>query len=129
VTLAVCDELQASVRCAEDHDGVAKQLRSSHSTMMVRRNTFFDRWASAQLGISADELSLAELERLPVPTDLPDGPHSEMGGEIPSVLDAYTESELLELAGLGDQLLDELPPLPKGYRPPPAPKSKIPARS
>lgn len=76
--------------------------------MNVRRNTFFDRWASAQLGISADELSLAQLERLPVPTDLPDGPHSEMG---------YTESELLELAGLGDQLLDELPPLPKGYWP------------
>ena len=126
--MTLCDELQASVRCAEDHDAVAKRVRSLHSTMTVRRNTFFDRWASARLGISADELSLAQLERLPVPTDLPDGPHSEMGGEIPSVLDAYTESELLELAGLGDQLLDELPPLPEGYRPPAAPKSKIPVR-
>lgn len=97
--------------------------------MTSRRNTFFDRWASARLGISVDELSLAELERLPAPIDLPEGPGSEMGGEIQSVLDAYTESELLELAKLGDQLLSELPPLPEGYRPPPAPKSKIPVRS
>ncbi|HWM63517.1 MAG TPA: hypothetical protein VNP96_05940 [Solirubrobacterales bacterium] len=85
--------------------------------MTFARNTFFHAWASSRLGVSKDELSLAELERLPVPVDLPEGPGSEMGGETQSVLDAYTESELLELAALGDQLLSELPPLPEGYRP------------
>ena len=44
-----------------------------------------------------------------------------MGGEVGSVLDSYTESELLELAALGDELLKELPPLPEGYRPPAKP--------
>ncbi len=85
--------------------------------MTSPRNTFYHRWASRRLGIPSDQLSLAELEQLPAPVDLPDGPGSEMGGETQSVLDAFTESELLELAALGDQIIEELPPLPQGYRP------------
>jgi hypothetical protein len=84
---------------------------------MADRATFLDHWASERLEISPDELSLKELERLPVQTDLPDGPGSDLGGETPSVLDSFTESELLELAELGDQVICELPPLPSGYRP------------
>jgi hypothetical protein len=87
--------------------------------MTTARNTFFDRWASDRLGVSTDELSIAKLERLPVPTDLPEGLESEMGGETQSVLDTPTESELLELAELGEELLAEFPDLPDGYRPPP----------
>lgn len=96
--------------------------------MAHARNTFFDRWASNQLGISVGDLSLAELERLPVPVDLPEGPSSELGGETQSVLDSPTESELRDLAALGDQLLHELPPLPEGYRPPADPEPTIPHR-
>jgi hypothetical protein len=86
--------------------------------MTPQWNTFYPhRWASRRLGVPVDRLSLADLDRLPVPMDLPDGPGSEMGGETQPVLDTYTESELLELAALGDQLIDELPTLPDGYRP------------
>jgi hypothetical protein len=94
--------------------------------MTSSRNTsFFHSWASARLGISTEEVSLATLEGLPDLIDLPEGPGSEMGGEIQSVLDAYTESELLELAALGDQLLEELPPLPEGYRPTAKPTTPV----
>jgi hypothetical protein len=86
--------------------------------MNFSRNTFFHRWASELLGVSAEEVSLAELDRLPSPIDLPEGPDSEMGGETQSVLDTPTETELLALAELGDELLAELPQLPDGYRPP-----------
>jgi hypothetical protein len=34
------------------------------------------------------------------------------------VLDTPTESELLELAQLGEELLAQLPELPEGYEPP-----------
>ncbi|MEX0972948.1 MAG: hypothetical protein WDZ46_06785 [Solirubrobacterales bacterium] len=85
--------------------------------MTSSRNTYYHRWASRRLGVPDEQLSLAELERLPTLVDLPDGPGSEMGGETQSVLDVYTESELLELADLGDRLIDQLPSLPAGYRP------------
>jgi hypothetical protein len=49
--------------------------------MKITRDTSFDRWASERLGLSTDELSLAALERIPVPADLPDGPDSDLGGE------------------------------------------------
>jgi hypothetical protein len=88
------------------------------------KDNFFDTWASNRLGIATEDLSLAALERLPVPSDLPEGPDSELGGETQSVLDTPTESELLELAELGEQVLRELPALPAGYRPAdPGPRS------
>ena len=86
--------------------------------MTPDRDTFFDQWASGQLDIPENELSLKEFERIPPRTDLPDGPGSDLGGEAPpSVLDSFTESELLELAKLGEQVISELPPVPSGYRP------------
>jgi hypothetical protein len=86
--------------------------------MDLIRNSFFDRWAASRLGISGTAPSLADLERLEAPTDLPEGPDSELGGETQSVLDHPTESELRDLAQLGDEILAELPPLPAGYQPP-----------
>lgn len=97
--------------------------------MTSPRDTFFDRWASAELGIAVDALTLAEIERLPTPADLPNGPTSEMGGETQSVLDSPTESELRQLASLGEQLLSEFPPLPEGYRARAAPSPKPSGRS
>lgn len=86
--------------------------------MDLVRNSFFDRWAASRLGISGGAPSLADLERLETPADLPEGPDSELGGETQSVLDHPTESELRDLAQLGDEILAELPPLPAGYQPP-----------
>lgn len=97
--------------------------------MTSPRDTFFDRWASAELGISVDALTLAETERLPAPADLPNGPTSEMGGETQSVLDSPTESELRWLASLGEQLLSEFPPLPEDYKAPAGPSPKSAGRS
>jgi hypothetical protein len=94
--------------------------------MAPTRTTFFARWASQRLGIPAEQLTLAKLEQLPVPVDLPEGPGSELGGETQSVLDHPTESELLELAELGEQVLSELPELPDGYQPPPAEPAAVP---
>jgi hypothetical protein len=98
-----------------------EERKGSPSMTSSRDDTFFHSWASTRLGISAEEVSLAALEDLLELIDLPEGPGSEMGGEVGSVLDSYTESELLELAALGDELLKELPPLPEGYRPPAKP--------
>lgn len=86
--------------------------------MVLVRNSFFDRWAASRLGISGSAPTLADLERLGTPADLPEGPDSELGGETQSVLDHPTESELRDLAKLGDEILAELPPLPAGYQPP-----------
>ena len=85
--------------------------------MTGMRNTFFHKWASERLGISAEDLSLLELEQLPSLIDLPEGPDSELGGETQSVLDTPTETELLGLARLGEELLETLPELPDGYEP------------
>lgn len=85
--------------------------------MAYVRNSFFDRWAASRLGISSGVPSLADLEQLEIPVDLPEGPDSELGGETQSVLDHPTESELRDLAELGDEILAELPPLPENYRP------------
>ena len=85
--------------------------------MVLERNSFFDRWAASELGIPGSAPSLADLERLGTPADLPEGPDSELGGETQSVLDHPTESELRDLAQLGDEILAELPPLPTGYQP------------
>jgi hypothetical protein len=85
--------------------------------MVLARNSFFDRWAASRLGISDGVPSISDLERLEIPVDLPEGPDSELGGETQSVLDHPTESELRDLADLGDEILAELPPLPAGYQP------------
>lgn len=85
--------------------------------MVFARNSFFDRWAASRLGIPGGTASLADLERLEIPVDLPEGPDSELGGETQSVLDHPTESELRDLAHLGEQILEELPALPAGYQP------------
>lgn len=85
--------------------------------MVFTRNSFFDRWAASRLGIPGEAPSLADLERLEIPIDLPEGPDSELGGETQSVLDHPTESELRDLAQLGDQILEEMPALPAGYQP------------
>lgn len=85
--------------------------------MAFVRNSFFDRWAASKLGISGSAPSLADLERLEVPADLPEGPDSDLGGETQSVLDHPTESELRDLARLGEEILAALPPLPTGYKP------------
>lgn len=86
--------------------------------MVYVRNNFFDRWAASRLGISSGVPSIADLERLEIPVDLPEGPDSELGGETQSVLDHPTESELRDLAELGDEILAELPPVPTDYQPP-----------
>ena len=73
-------------------------------------NTDFDRWAANRLGISVDDLSTGKvMEGIPGLPDLPDGPSSELGGQVPSELESPTESELFELAELGDELLAEFP--------------------
>ena len=66
----------ASIRCvraAESDDALSPLM------MDLARNSFFDRWAASRLGISGGAPSLADLERLETPTDLPEGPDSELG--------------------------------------------------
>lgn len=94
--------------------------------MSTTRNNFFDRWAASELGIGSAP-SLADLARLEVPADLPEGPDSELGGETESVLDHPTESELLDLAELGDQIFEQLPSLPADYQPPPEQEQPAPS--
>lgn len=77
----------------------------------------FDIWAAQKLGVSTDELSLGTLARLPELRDLPEGPDSELGGQTQAVLDSPTESELVKLAELGEELLRQLPELPEGFVP------------
>jgi hypothetical protein len=85
--------------------------RSPHITMPPKRRlTVFDRWAAERLGVAPEDLTTEKVMRgIPPLRDLPDGPSSELGGQLPSELESPTESELRELAELGDELLARFP--------------------
>ena len=81
-------------------------------------NSLFDRWAAGRLGVPVEELRLSRVNRdLRPQRDLPGGDSSELGGELPVELEDLTESQVEELAALGDELLQELPEPPDGYVP------------
>jgi hypothetical protein len=80
--------------------------------------SLFDRWAAGRLGIPVEELRLSRVNRdLRPQRDLPAGDGSELGGELALELDDPMESEVEDLAALGDELLQELPEPPAGYVP------------
>jgi hypothetical protein len=83
----------------------------SHRMRRPDRVNTFDRWASERTGVRVEELTTEKvMTGIPQIEDLPDGPLSDVGGQVPaSELESPTESELRELASLGDELLEEFP--------------------
>jgi len=80
--------------------------------------SLFDRWAAGRLSVPVEELRLSRVNRdLRPQRDLQAGDGSELGGELAVELDDPTESQVEELAALGDELLEELPEPPDGYVP------------